>query len=52
MIEHIEVDGFRLLSEFKADFRSLNVVIGANATGVSPRHRTQVPQIQRAAGLR
>lgn len=35
MIEQIEIDGFRLLDNFKADLKSLNVVIGANATGKS-----------------
>ncbi|MCX7717388.1 MAG: AAA family ATPase [Candidatus Sumerlaeaceae bacterium] len=35
MITRIEVDGYRLLNNFAADLRSLNVVIGANATGKS-----------------
>lgn len=35
MIEEIEIDGYRLLKNFKADFKSLNVIIGANATGKS-----------------
>lgn len=35
MITQIEVGGYRLLNEFKADFKPLTVVIGANAVGKS-----------------
>jgi predicted ATPase len=35
MIDSIEVNGFRLLDEFRADLGQLTVVIGANATGKS-----------------
>lgn len=35
MIKRIEVDGYRLLDGFVADFRPLTVVIGANAVGKS-----------------
>ncbi|MHC4477436.1 MAG: AAA family ATPase [Planctomycetota bacterium] len=35
MIDSVEVDGYRLLDEFKADIGQLTVVIGANATGKS-----------------
>ena len=35
MITQIEIGGFRLLDEFKADFKPLTVVIGANAVGKS-----------------
>ena len=35
MITQIEIGGYRLLDEFKADFKPLTVVIGANAVGKS-----------------
>ena len=35
MITEIEIGGYRLLDEFKADFTPLTVVIGANAVGKS-----------------
>ena len=35
MITKIEIQGYRLLSRFAADFRPLTVVIGANAVGKS-----------------
>ena len=35
MITKIEIDGYRLLDSFTADFRPLTVVIGANAVGKS-----------------
>ena len=35
MIEEIELDGYKLLNDFKADFNPLTVIIGANATGKS-----------------
>lgn len=35
MITEIEIGGYRLLDEFKADFKPLTVVIGGNATGKS-----------------
>jgi predicted ATPase len=35
MLTKMEVDGYRLLHEFSADFGALNVVIGANAVGKS-----------------
>ena len=35
MITQIKIGGFRLLDEFKADFKPLTVVIGANAVGKS-----------------
>lgn len=35
MITEIEIGGYRLLDDFKADFKPLNVVIGANAVGKS-----------------
>ncbi len=35
MITQIEIGGYRLLDEFKADFTRLTVVIGANAVGKS-----------------
>ena len=35
MITQIEIGGYRLLDEFKADFTPLTVVIGANAVGKS-----------------
>ncbi len=35
MIMNIEVSGYRLLSDFKADLKPLTVVIGANASGKS-----------------
>lgn len=35
MITKIEIDGYRLLDGFTADFRPLTVVIGANAVGKS-----------------
>ncbi len=35
MITHIEIGGYRLLDGFKADFKPLTVVIGANAVGKS-----------------
>ena len=35
MITQIEIGGYRLLDEFKADLESLTVVIGANAVGKS-----------------
>ena len=35
MITQIEIGGYRLLDEFKADFNPLTVVIGANAVGKS-----------------
>ena len=33
MITQIEIGGYRLLDEFKADLEPLTVVIGANAVG-------------------
>ncbi len=35
MITEIEIGGYRLLDDFKADFKPLTVVIGANAVGKS-----------------
>ena len=35
MITRIKFDGYRLLSDFEADLKQLNVVIGANASGKS-----------------
>ncbi len=35
MITEIEIGGYRLLDDFKADLKQLTVVIGANATGKS-----------------
>ena len=35
MIKRIEIDGYRLLDGFKAEFRDLTVVVGANAVGKS-----------------
>ncbi|MCY4263685.1 MAG: AAA family ATPase [Gammaproteobacteria bacterium] len=35
MIETIEIDGFRLLKNFKADLKPLTVIIGANGSGKS-----------------
>ncbi len=35
MITQIEIGGYRLLDEFKADLNPLTVVIGANAVGKS-----------------
>lgn len=35
MITSMEIDGYRLLRDFKADFGDLTVIIGANATGKS-----------------
>lgn len=35
MITQIEIGGYRILDEFKADFKPLTVVIGANAVGKS-----------------
>jgi energy-coupling factor transporter ATP-binding protein EcfA2 len=35
MIQNIEIDGYRLLDGFVADFRPLNIVIGANSVGKS-----------------
>ena len=35
MIEEIEINGYRLLNDFKADFNPLTVIIGANAVGKS-----------------
>lgn len=35
MITQIEIDGYRLLNGFKAEFRPLTVIIGANAVGKS-----------------
>ena len=35
MIDSIEVNGYRLLDQFEADFGDLTVVIGANAAGKS-----------------
>lgn len=35
MITELEIDGYRLLKGFSADFRPLTVVIGANAVGKS-----------------
>lgn len=35
MIHSVEIQGYRLLDDFKADLGSLTVVIGANATGKS-----------------
>ncbi len=35
MIKSIEIEGYRILDNFSADFNDLTVVIGANATGKS-----------------
>ena len=35
MITRVEIGGYRLLSDFEADLKPLNVVIGANASGKS-----------------
>ena len=46
MITQIEIGGYRLLDEFKADFKPLTVVLGANAVGKS----TLIDCLQRICG--